>query len=270
MVRGVCWRAISEEVFIKKPYKTLFLVLSLSLSVFSEIELNGTPHELANYLSEIPETVSITGTAEKKLPADRAVIHLKISTENRSMNEALTANQDLREKISAGLTAAGFSPERIQAAQFSSTPESGFFTDKVRRYRVENTMKVTALNEAEFRAVAALIDENHEIRYEKTDFELSGKKEMERLVLAEACRDAAAKKALYQTELLITLTPMRFHDGRVLLSQPTYGFAGKAMLREISQTEGADGDFAAPSPPQQFDEIKFTATVTVEYRLSPK
>ncbi|MDK2858104.1 MAG: uncharacterized protein PWQ89_1223 [Verrucomicrobiota bacterium] len=237
------------------------LLLTLTGPLFAEVELNGTPSELTGYLSALPETVMIEGSAEKKLPADRAVVHLKVTTESRSLDDALAKNQTLREAITTRLTDAGFPLNRIQADQFSSTPESGFFTDKTRSYKVENLMKAVAVNETEFRAIASLIDAHDEVTYEKTDFELSTQKEMERLVLAEACRDAVAKKALYEIELQVTLTPVRFNDGRISLVQP------QLLIRRKMQTNAAVTESVSNEPPVQFDELEFKANVTVEYRL---
>lgn len=243
---------------------TLALFPLLAAPLFGAMQLEGTPHELSNYLSDIPETVAITGSAEKKISADRAVVHLKVTTEDKSMNDALAENLAIRKTITKQLLAAGFPEERIQAAQFSSTPESGLFTDKIRSYKVENSMKATATTEAEFSAIAALIDAHKEVSYGKTEFELSNKKEIERTILAEACRDAAAKKKMYQTELSVLLTPVRFHDGHIALQQPRQKSA-RAMTEKMSFSTM---DTLSIAPPAQFDELQFNATVTVEYRLT--
>lgn len=247
-------------------YTVFSLLVISSFPLFAEVELNGNPQELSAYLSTIPETVMIEGKAEKKLPADRAVIQLKVTTENKSMDAALAANRLLREEINTKLLTAGLTTNRIQAAQFSSTPESGFFSDKVRSYKVQNTMKATVVNEAEFRAVAALVDAHNEITYANTEFELSTKKEVEQQLLAEACKDASAKKTIYEAGLNVTLTPVRFQNEAVQLFQP------RARMQKMSSlvytdTEVADKIYA---PPVQFDEMVFNASITVEYRLQAR
>lgn len=252
-------------MFLYRSVSIAALLFTSSL-LFAATELSGTPQELAAYLQEIPETVSIAGNAEKKLPADQAIIHLKVTTEEKSMTEALDKNRAMRRDITSSLLAAGLSADRIEAAQFSSTPESGFFTDKIKRYKVENSLKATVTNEAEFRAVAELIDTRDEVTYEKTEFELADRKAAERLLLAEACRDAAAKKGIYETELQIKLTPVRFHDGRIILNKP------RLRMDRAVKTLSFSGEAAAASapPPVQFDEIELNASVTVEYRLTPQ
>lgn len=243
------------------------LSLILSVPLFAAVELNGNPQELSAYLSTIKETVMIEGKAEKKIAADRAIIHLKITTENRSMETALAENRSLREKITTQLLAAGLSTNNIQAAQFSSTPESGIFSDKVRSYEVKNTMKVTVASEAEFRAVAMIIDTHNEITYAKTEFELSTKKEVGNRLLAEACQDATTKKTIYEAGLNVTLTPIRFNNGatRVAQQQPKYAKAQATdgyTMRQLA--------IVSPAPPVQFDEMRFNANITVEYLLEAK
>jgi uncharacterized protein YggE len=258
----------NKEVFMTRLQTVLSLLLISTFPLFAEVELNGNPQELTAYLSTIPKTVLIEGRAEKKLPADRAVIHLKVTTENKSMDAALAANRLLREEITTKLLAAGLTTNRIQAAQFSSTPESGFFSDKVRSYKVQNTMKATVVNEAEFRAVAALVDAHKEITYAETEFELSTKKDVEKALLAEACQDATTKKAIYETGLNATLVPIRFQGGAVRpvqLSGPVYTRA----LKAASPALAADAEVSA-APPVQFDEMVFNASITVEYQFWSK
>lgn len=250
--------------------QTVFALLLIStFPLFAEVELNGNPQELTAYLSTIPETVMIEGRAEKKLPADRAIIQLKITTEDKSMDASLAANRRLREEITAKLLAAGVTTNRIQAAKFASTPETGFFSDKVRSYKVQNTMKATVVNEAEFRVVAALVDAHKEISYADTEFELSTKKDVEKALLAEACQDATAKKAIYEAGLNVALTPVRFHDGAVRTAAPEQMYGERMLLKKAAPLSMADAA-SSYAPPVQFDEIVFNASITVEYRLQAK
>jgi len=247
-----------------KHLTLIALTLMFNSDLFAEPELTGTPGELTGYLQDIPQTVRITGKAEKKIPADRAIIHLNVTTEGRSLAEALSENRTLRAEITKNLLSTGLSTNHIRAAQFSSTPESGFFSDKVRKYTVKNGMKITVTNEDEFRSVAELIDAKEKVSYQKTEFELSTKKETERQLLAEACRDAVAKKALYETELLVTLTPVRFYDGTVANTQPR---TQSLRMKKDAYSSFSLSESDSYSPPVQFDEMKFHATLAIDYRL---
>src|SRR5690242_12996660 len=63
------------------------LILGFAPLVHAEPELKGTPSELGNYLNTIPKTVLVTGEAEVKVPADRALVTLRVRTENHSLQE---------------------------------------------------------------------------------------------------------------------------------------------------------------------------------------
>ena len=120
--------------------KLVFLSLFLLVGsrAFAEPELKGTAPELAQYLAGVPKTVRIFGEGEVRSPADRAIVSLKVTTENRSRQEALQANQDLRGKILSHLKKQGVPAERVHASKFSSTPKFGLFSEKAKSYRVES------------------------------------------------------------------------------------------------------------------------------------
>src|SRR5262245_37808703 len=65
----------------------------------AEPELKGVPSDLAQYLAGMPRVVTVTGEAEVKVPADHAVVSLKISTESKALQEALRLNHDVRTRL---------------------------------------------------------------------------------------------------------------------------------------------------------------------------
>ena len=95
-----------------------------------EPEIKGSATELAKFLTDDPRSVTIAGEAELKVQADRAVISLKVTTENKSLQEALGSNQELRINIAKALKDRGLADEQIQGSKFSSTPKYGMFGDK--------------------------------------------------------------------------------------------------------------------------------------------
>src|SRR5262249_26185637 len=102
----------------------------LTARTFAEPELKGTAQELGQYLTGVPKTVRIYGEGEVRSAADRAIVSLKVATENRSLQEALQANQDLRGKILSYLKKQGVPAERVHSSKFSSTPKFGLFSEK--------------------------------------------------------------------------------------------------------------------------------------------
>jgi hypothetical protein len=122
---------------------TLGFVLLLAIKAHGEPEIKGTAPELAQFLNGVPKTVAVTGEAEVRVPANRAVLSLKVVTENRSLQEALRANAELRGKLTEYLKKLGIPADRIQASKFSSTPKFGMFGEKAKSYRVENEMRTS-------------------------------------------------------------------------------------------------------------------------------
>jgi uncharacterized protein YggE len=152
----------------------------------AETELKGTAVELSAYLAGVPKLVSLSGESELKVPADRALISLKVLTENKALQEASRANQEIRARILRTLAEQGIPNERVKPSRFSSTPKYGVFREKAKSYRVENTVKITAQDEKEFQAVANLVDAITEVRYESIEFEHSDKDGLKAKALAQA------------------------------------------------------------------------------------
>src|SRR5688500_7614991 len=119
---------------------TFLLAATLSIAISTaaaDLALKGSPAELATHLANVPKLVSVVGESEVRVPADRAALTLKVTTEHKTLQEALRANQEVRGKMIAALKERGIPPERVQASKFSSTPRRGVFGDKAKSYRIE-------------------------------------------------------------------------------------------------------------------------------------
>src|SRR5437899_4742564 len=189
---------------------SLGLLLIQRLS--AEPELKGSPAELATYLASLPKTVSVTGESEVKVQADRAVINLKVTTENKSLQEALRVNQEIRNKMLNSLKERDISADRIQASKFSSTPKYGMFSDKAKSYRVENIIKITVSDEKQFQATAHLVDTLPEVEYLGIDFEHSDKEALKKKAVAQALDDAFDHAKVYEQRLAVRLVPKGFSE----------------------------------------------------------
>src|SRR6266853_1270437 len=171
----------AAPINLKKGKTTMRHVITISFGLLliqrlsAEPELKGSPTELAAYLAGLPKTVSVAGESEVKLSADRALISLRVSTEHKSLQDALRANQEVRNKILNSLRDRDIPGDRIQASRFSSTPKYGIFSDKAKSFRVENIIQVVVRDEKEFQAVAHLVDAFAEVQYLGIDFQHSDK-----------------------------------------------------------------------------------------------
>src|SRR5580698_8194282 len=82
-----------RERSIMQKMLVLLVCGFVSFQLHADPELRGSPYELEKFLSGVPKLVTITGESEIKLPADRAVVTLEISTESKYLQDALKSNQ---------------------------------------------------------------------------------------------------------------------------------------------------------------------------------
>lgn len=243
-----------------------------SVPLRAEPELKGTAEELTHYLAHVPRLVTMVGEAELKVPADRALISLKVVTENRALQEASRANQEARARILRGLAEHGVPAERVQPSKFSSTPRYGVFSEKAKSYRVENTVKITVNDEREFQTVAALVDSMPEIRYECIDFEHSDKDAMRAKALSRAIDKAGEKRKVYEDRLGVKLTAKGFTENPLPpVSVASRGYGNKMIYAKSASASlapmPAAGDIETEEVPASFGELVFKAQITVEYAL---
>jgi uncharacterized protein YggE len=225
----------------------------------------------------VPRVVTLSGEAELKKPADRALISLNVVTEHKSL--ASRANQDLRARMLRWLGERGVPADRVQASKFSSTPKYGMFGEKAKSYRVENVVKIAANDEKEFQAVAALVDAWPEVRYDGIEFEHSNKTELKQKAIEQAIDKATEKKRLYESKLGVKLTAKSFAEGAAGIANPSpaayRSYAGKSYGSSTSSLtplpnaalEVGDGDALMANA---FAELVYKAQVTIEYAVDSK
>src|SRR5687768_7747459 len=220
----------------------------------AEPELKGTLGEVREHLAAMDRIVTVSGDAEVKSPADRAIVTLRLTSESKSLQEALKANQALRGKLVNTLKERGIATERIDARKFSSTPRHWIFSEKVKSYKVENLVKVTVVEERELQDTARMLDELNGVEYAGMEFEHSKKQEMKRKALAQALEAASARKNVYEEQLAITLTPMKFSESTGM----SPARAPRAYGGSDPTSSGRVGYVAEPEAAGGFGEMVFS------------
>ena len=258
----------------------LLLIQPLS----AEPELKGSAGELAAYLATVPRTVSVAGESEVKVQADRAVVSLKVTSENRSLQDALRLNQEVRNKIINSLTDSGLAPDRVQASKFSSTPQYGMFKEKAKSYRVENILKITVRDEKEFQAAARLVDAFADVEYLGIDFEHSDKEALKKKALVQALEDAGANRKVYEERLGVKLTPKGVSQSAVARAFPQRAlvyydsaaakYYGTQPSRTSLPAQSGQAGEGLPGTNEEagslFGEILFAGRVVVDYAVESK
>lgn len=254
-----------RNVSINITYFVVFMMVSVSS--YAALELKGSPEELYSFLQEPAPTVSIVGRAEDSAYSDIAKITLIISTQSRLLSEALTANSNLRDRITNGFLAVGIAAKNINTSKFSTSPQFGWFGDKPKSYDVVNRMRVEVRDEAHMKAVAEAADNNPEIEFAEIEFEHSQSKATKEALLQKAIEDVLKQKIFYEERLGLKLLATNFTAPNV--NPVTGGVAPRAMLEEIVVTARKRGSYADDyeSDAVTFDEVKYKAVVTVIFEI---
>ena len=249
-----------------KPAALAVAILFLAaLALRAQPEFKGTEEELAHFLNGVTKVVTVSGESEVRLPASRAVLSVAVITENKSLQEALRANADIRGKVVAQLKQQGVPAERIQSSRFSSTPRFGLFGDKAKSYRVENVMRVSVQDEKEFRSAAGVVDAFSEVQYSGVEFEYADKEALKQKAIAQACVNAGERRKIYEDQLGLKLSAVRFGEGAVVETETKPQPARKSDYSRVSSGEWGSSVQEAVS---SFGELVFTARVAVEYSVA--
>ncbi|MEQ2008414.1 MAG: SIMPL domain-containing protein [Limisphaerales bacterium] len=261
-----------------KPNRITVLVASLAITSTVSAQLNPLAGvtEATTALIEASKVVTLAGDATLRVSADRAVVKISVGVEAKALADGSEKNRKLREALTQALVKQGIPEDRIRSARFSSTPQTGMFSSKVKGYRVENQMRITVESEAEFQAVAAQIDARPEMTYLGLEPIDSKEVENKAAVLAQACEGINRKKAAVEQALKVKLAPARLAEGGSYYPFPQqpravgFDWAGPSaagsradsdfrfMIRTLEQ-RGDDGS--------GFGEKTYRAVVAAEFQI---
>jgi len=264
---------------MKTTLVAFIVVVISSLHVHGETELKGNPTELVSYLAGLPQIVSITGESEVKVPADKAEITLKVTTDSKSLVEALRLNQETRGKLAAFLKENGLGSNQIHGAKFSSTQKYGMFGEKAKSHRVDNFLKILVRDEKEFQAVGSAVDKWPEVHFLGIDVQHSSKETLKVKAQADALAKAGERRQMYEKNLGVKLVAKRFQEVSTSPfssdQQSYYGFRYKTSsgFEKSAVAVGARGGSdptATDEVGSPFGELTFTARVVVDYAVESK
>lgn len=251
---------------MKSTKLVLALLLAAGTSLRAEPEIKGTAADLSQFINGVTKTVTVSGESEVRVVASRAVLSLSVITESKTLQEALRANADVRGRVIAQLKQQNIPTERIQASRFSSTPKFGLSGDKVKSYRVENVIRVSVLDEKEFRNAAGVVDAFAEVQFGGVEFEYADREASKQKAIVQACVNAGDRKKLYEEQLGLKLSAIRFGEGLIGESEPKSQPAPRKS--EWGRISSADYSSSVQENVSSFGELVFTARVLVEYAVA--
>ena len=169
---------------------------------------------------------------KRKPTPTEPLLALLITSEDKQLSASISNNIALRESISQQLVSAGINPDYIKSSTFSTSPQYGWFGKKPDSYKVVNRMAVTITEESQLNTIAGVADSEEEIELSDIAFEHSKKDAYKSKVKQLALEKVMKQKALYESSLGVTLTPVSFRDNRLWIK----GSQGAQMLEEVVVT----------------------------------
>ena len=138
----------------------------VSNSSLAQAVLSGTPGELREFLYPGPNTVNINGEGELTANKDTAKVSLMVSSDERSLSQAMEVNQALRLELLQEFVASGITQEDINNSKFSSSPQFGLFGRNPNSFEVSARMEIQVTNEKHFHLLNTAADEHDEVDFE--------------------------------------------------------------------------------------------------------
>ncbi|MCE2030339.1 SIMPL domain-containing protein [Sessilibacter corallicola] len=239
-----------------------------------QTELKGSPEALREFLHPRENRVSLSAQAEETAYSDIAIVSLVVSTKEKELAQSIEANGTLRDSIRKTMLAAGVSEEKINNSKFSSSPQYGWLGKKPASFEVVNRMAIEISTEAQLKAIAQITDQYEEVSLSGTEFKHSGKDAFMKQVKEKALAKIKDQQKLYEGQLNVQLTPVAFYDQNV-------GFRatqGASQIEEVVVTAQRSRESFVDSARSKssftsgrtFDEVKYTANITVEFKVVPK
>lgn len=251
--------------------KIMFLIsvfCVLSGSVSAGPELKGTPEELASYLADAKKTITLYGTSRVEVKADLAIVKIRVTAEDASLQKALKKNQTTESAIIKSLRKSGISGDRIITSAFSSMPKYGFLGKK--GYEIENVIKIKVEGNSDILEIAKQIDTYKEVEYVGIDFEHSEKEKLEDSAIEKACDRLITKKNLYEKKFGVRLVLETFEDGStsksgVMVEKPDEEYSrGSYSYSRIALREAAE---SVSYTSTGFGQIVITGRISATYKM---
>ncbi len=246
------------------------LLLTLSNFAIAQLEVRGNPDELRTIIYPAERIVNITEQVEETAYTDIAVVNLVVTTEEKQMAQSIAKNTAQRASISKRLTDGGITSESIKSSKFSTSPQYGWFGKKPASYKVINRLAITIYTEKQLEFIASIADSNPTVEMAGATFKHSKKEELIDRVKKGALDKVMKRKAFYEENLNVTLTPVNIRD----MSVNNMGTRGAIILEEVLVTASRQSNSAlgysksAPKrPAPSFDEITYQASLQVDFKI---
>jgi uncharacterized protein YggE len=237
----------------------------------AQAQLSGTPDELREFLHPRPNTVNINGEGELTAYKDVAKISLMVTSNERSLSQAMQVNQALRLELIQEFIAAGIPADAINNSKFSSSPQFGLFGRNPNSFEVSARMEIEVVSEEHLQLLAAAADEHDEVDFQSTAFEHSEEDAFEDQVTQMALQDVMAQKAYYESSLGLELKAINFFYGgirQMARAMPRTMMTPELAMDSNNRTAASSLAVSSASPvAPTFDEVEYQTNINVVFEI---
>jgi uncharacterized protein YggE len=237
----------------------------------AQAQLSGTPDELREFLHPRPNTVNINGEGELTAYKDVAKISLMVTSNERSLSQAMQVNQALRLELIQEFIAAGIPADAINNSKFSSSPQFGLFGRNPNSFEVSARMEIEVVSEEHLQLLAAAADEHDEVDFQSTAFEHSEEDAFEDQVTQMALQDVMAQKAYYESSLGLELKAINFFYGgirQMARAMPRTMMTPELAMESNNRTAASSLAVSSALPvAPTFDEVEYQTNINVVFEI---
>jgi uncharacterized protein YggE len=241
-----------------------------SHSSLAQAQLSGTPNELREFLHPKPNTVNINGEGELTAYKDTAKVSLMVTSDERSLSQAMEVNHALRLELIQEFVTAGIPTDAINNSKFSNSPQFGLFGRNPNSFEVSARMEIQVTSEEHLQLLAAAADEHDEVDFGSTEFEHSEEDDFEDQVREIAVQDVMAQKAYYESSLGLELKAVNFFYGgirRMARAMPRAAMAQEMAMDASGGRASSSVSLATPAVAPTFDEVEYQTSINVVFEI---
>ncbi len=209
--------------------------------------------------------ISTSATGEMKVNPDRAQVSVSVQTENADVKVAQGENARVMDQVNQALIAAGIPKDDLKTTGYYIYPvyddSQGIFGQKVKYYRVTNTLQITLKDVGRTGEVIDIAVANGANQVDSIVFLLSEEKEqsIRAEVLTKAVNRARSDADAVAAAMGLTITGVK---------EVSVGSSYPPVLYDNSRTAGAAEMKAAVPTPIEPGQLTVTAQVSVIYLIN--
>lgn len=211
---------------------------------------------------EIKKSVEFTVRVEKEVEADLAVVKLTLNREESTLSQATESCAKAVGNVKAALKKAGVDTGAVRTRVVSSLPRFGFFSGKVKSYRVEGQVEARIKDIKRLPDILSSLNGlDKDLVIQDLSFKCADEDSLRAVLVKEAAPRAEVLKKAYENAFIVKLFLFRIQDFSELIAQPLGG-AYPRMEKMMAMAGAQDETFVDAVP-----VLKYEMRLQVVYEM---